>query len=128
MLVCQITDLRVKPRGALAYRVVDTAAYLRSCIAHILAQPQRPDVVVATGDLTDSAVAATSPSPAQPGRARPRARCRIAIPARAARLPPRLVARELGRGDPYGVHRRLRRALPVPLGRGPGRLTPPFRF
>ena len=64
MLVCQITDLRVKPRGALAYRVVDTAAYLRRCIAHILAQPQRPDVVVATGDLPDSAVAATSPSPA----------------------------------------------------------------
>jgi len=64
MLVCQITDLHVKPRGALAYRVVDTPAYLRRCIAHILAQPQRPDVVVATGDLTDSAVAATSPSPA----------------------------------------------------------------
>ncbi len=55
MLVCQITDLHIKPRGALAYRVVDTAAYLRNCIAHILAQPQRPDVVVATGDLTDSA-------------------------------------------------------------------------
>lgn len=54
MLICQITDLHIKARGALAYRVVDTAAYLRRCIAHILAQRQQPDIVVITGDLVDS--------------------------------------------------------------------------
>lgn len=54
MLICQITDLHIKSRGALAYRVVDTAAYLRRCVTHILAQKQRPDVTVITGDLVDS--------------------------------------------------------------------------
>jgi len=53
MLFCQISDLHVKAPGALAYRVVDTAASLRRCVAHILALPQRPHLVVATGDLTD---------------------------------------------------------------------------
>lgn len=42
MLLCQISDLNIKARNALAYRVVDTAAYLRRCVTHILALPQRP--------------------------------------------------------------------------------------
>lgn len=54
MLICQISDPHIKARGALAYRVVDTAAYLRRCVAAALALPQRVDVVVITGDLTDS--------------------------------------------------------------------------
>jgi len=54
MLICQISDLHIKAGNALAYRVVDTAAYLRRCVADILALPQRPDIVVVTGDLTDS--------------------------------------------------------------------------
>lgn len=53
MLICQISDLHIKTPGALAYRVVDTATYLRRCIAHILAQKQQPDIVVITGDLVD---------------------------------------------------------------------------
>jgi 3',5'-cyclic-AMP phosphodiesterase len=53
MLLCQISDLHIKTPGALSYRVVDTAASLRNCVAHILGLRQRPDAVVVTGDLTD---------------------------------------------------------------------------
>jgi 3',5'-cyclic AMP phosphodiesterase CpdA len=53
MLLCQISDLHIKPERKLAYRKVDTAAMLERCVARILALPQVPDVVVATGDLVD---------------------------------------------------------------------------
>ena len=53
MLICQISDLHVKAPGALSYGIVDTAAALRACVAHVLGLPQRPDLVFATGDLTD---------------------------------------------------------------------------
>lgn len=53
MLLCQISDLHIKVPGALSYRVVDTEGALRRCVDHILGLPQKPDVVVATGDLTD---------------------------------------------------------------------------
>jgi 3',5'-cyclic-AMP phosphodiesterase len=52
-LVAQVSDLHIKAAGKLSYRIVDTASMLRACIAHMLAQPQRPDVVVFTGDLVD---------------------------------------------------------------------------
>jgi 3',5'-cyclic AMP phosphodiesterase CpdA len=52
-LIAQISDMHIKTRGALSYRVVDTARHLRECIAHIQALKQQPDIVVATGDLTD---------------------------------------------------------------------------
>jgi Icc protein len=54
MIVCQVSDMHVKAGGKLSYGVVDTAAHMQRCIAHILALKQRPDVVVMTGDLTDS--------------------------------------------------------------------------
>lgn len=50
----QLTDLHIKQPGRLAYRRVDTAAYLSRCVAHILAQPVRPDAIVLTGDLVDA--------------------------------------------------------------------------
>src|SRR5215468_619425 len=53
MLICQISDLHVRPPGELAYRRVDTAAFVRRCVSHVLAQRPLPDVVVATGDLVD---------------------------------------------------------------------------
>jgi 3',5'-cyclic AMP phosphodiesterase CpdA len=53
MLLCQISDLHIKVPGSLSYGVVDTAQALRRCVEHILAMPQRPDAIVATGDLTD---------------------------------------------------------------------------
>jgi 3',5'-cyclic-AMP phosphodiesterase len=53
MLICQISDLHVRAPGELAYRRVDTAAFVRRCVSHILAQRPLPDVVVVTGDLVD---------------------------------------------------------------------------
>jgi len=54
LLVCQISDLHVKAPGQLSYRVVNCAAMLARCVEEILRLPQRPDLVVATGDLTDA--------------------------------------------------------------------------
>ena len=52
-LVCQISDLHVKLPGELSYRVVDCARMLAACVDEILRLPQRPDCVIATGDLVD---------------------------------------------------------------------------
>ncbi len=52
-LVAHITDLHIKAGGRLSYRMVDTASALHRCIDSLLAAPQRPDVVVITGDLVD---------------------------------------------------------------------------
>ena len=53
MILCQISDLHIKPERKLAYGVVDTATMLERCIAQIGRLPQRPDAVIATGDLVD---------------------------------------------------------------------------
>lgn len=53
MILCQITDLHIKRAGRLAYRRVDTAAYLSRCIERINALTPLPDAVVITGDLVD---------------------------------------------------------------------------
>src|SRR6516164_5899633 len=53
MLFCQISDLHVRAPGELSYRRVDTAAFIRRCVSHILAERPLPDVVVVTGDLVD---------------------------------------------------------------------------
>lgn len=55
MLIAQVTDPHIKPEGRLAYRRVDTAAYLATCIAHLNDLPSPPDLVLFTGDLTDAA-------------------------------------------------------------------------
>jgi 3',5'-cyclic AMP phosphodiesterase CpdA len=52
-LLAQISDLHIKARGELAYRVVDTAGMLRACVNHVLALQRRPDAVAITGDLAD---------------------------------------------------------------------------
>lgn len=52
-LLAQVSDLHIKTGGKRSYRIVDTAGMLRACIAHMLELPQRPDVVVFTGDLVD---------------------------------------------------------------------------
>ena len=54
MILCQISDLHIKPERRLAYGVVDTATMLERCVAHIGQLRQRPDAVIATGDLVDS--------------------------------------------------------------------------
>lgn len=53
MILCQISDLHIKPERRLAYGVVDTATMLERCVAHINQLAQRPDAVIATGDLVD---------------------------------------------------------------------------
>ena len=53
MLICQISDLHIKTPGKLSYGVVDTSGMLKRCVDHILALKQQPDILVATGDLTD---------------------------------------------------------------------------
>ncbi len=53
MLIAQITDFHVRFPGELAYRRVDTAAYLRRCVAQLMRLDPLPDIVLATGDLVD---------------------------------------------------------------------------
>src|SRR5258706_10499326 len=53
MLLAQITDLHVMPKGMLAYGKVDTAGMLRDAVAHLNRLEPRPDAVVITGDLAD---------------------------------------------------------------------------
>jgi 3',5'-cyclic-AMP phosphodiesterase len=52
-LACQISDLHIRLPGLLSYRRVDCAAMLARGVQEILGLPQRPDVVLATGDLVD---------------------------------------------------------------------------
>jgi 3',5'-cyclic-AMP phosphodiesterase len=53
MLIVQISDLHVAEPGASVRRFVDTNANLARAIAYIEAMRPRPDLVLATGDLTD---------------------------------------------------------------------------
>ncbi|MGN6651373.1 phosphodiesterase [Trinickia sp.] len=53
MLLAQISDLHIKRPGALAYRRVDTAAYLERCVERLNAIEPKLDAVVVTGDLVD---------------------------------------------------------------------------
>ena len=52
-LVAHVTDLHIKAGGKLSYRMVDTAGALHRWIDTLLALPQRPDLVIITGDLVD---------------------------------------------------------------------------
>lgn len=54
MLLAQISDLHIKPRGRLAYRKVDTALCLKTAVQSLLHLPQKPDAVIVTGDLVDA--------------------------------------------------------------------------
>lgn len=58
MIIAQITDTHLKAGRKLAYRKVDTASALEACVRHLQQLPQRPDVVLVTGDLGDLGVAA----------------------------------------------------------------------
>ena len=53
MLIAQITDCHIVPRGELLAGRVDTAATLTRALEHILAMSSRPDLVLATGDLVN---------------------------------------------------------------------------
>ena len=49
----QITDLHIRRPAQLAYGRVDTSSYVARTIESVRALRQRPDAVIATGDLTD---------------------------------------------------------------------------
>jgi len=53
MILAQISDLHIKAGRRYAYGVVDTATMLERCVRSILDLKQRPDAIVATGDLVD---------------------------------------------------------------------------
>jgi 3',5'-cyclic AMP phosphodiesterase CpdA len=54
VLIAQITDTHIKRGGELVYRRVDTLPMLEAAIAHLNRLDPPPDIVLATGDLTDS--------------------------------------------------------------------------
>ncbi|MBM3555126.1 MAG: phosphodiesterase [Alphaproteobacteria bacterium] len=53
MLIAQITDTHIRAQGELCYNRVDTAPYLERVVAALNALRPVPDLVIATGDLTD---------------------------------------------------------------------------
>jgi Icc protein len=53
VLIAQISDLHIKRPGECAYEMVETAAALERCIAHLNAFRPRPAFVVISGDLVD---------------------------------------------------------------------------
>jgi Icc protein len=52
--IAQISDLHIKPPGALAYGRVDTARALERCVAALNEFAPKPDLVVISGDLADT--------------------------------------------------------------------------
>ena len=57
LLIAQISDLHIKRPGELAYRRVDTAQALQLCVETLNVLQPRPDLVVISGDLADTAAA-----------------------------------------------------------------------
>jgi len=56
ILIAQISDLHITPPGVLAYGRVDTAAALIQAIETLNRHSPRPDLVVVSGDIADSAL------------------------------------------------------------------------
>lgn len=53
MLIAQISDLHLRASGELLQGRIDTVRALADCVAHVNQLTPRPDLVLATGDLTD---------------------------------------------------------------------------
>lgn len=53
LLIAQLSDPHVRPRGELYQGVVDSNAQFAAAIAHVNALDPRPDLVLLTGDLVD---------------------------------------------------------------------------
>ncbi len=58
LLIAQISDLHIKQPGERAYLQVDTASALTRCIKELNRLKPRPDLVVISGDLVDTPLAA----------------------------------------------------------------------
>ena len=57
MLIAQITDCHIRDHGGSFAKLVDTTETLRRVVDHLMALDPAPDVVLATGDLTDDGTA-----------------------------------------------------------------------
>jgi 3',5'-cyclic-AMP phosphodiesterase len=53
VLIAQLSDLHVRPSGALYHGVTDSNQALADAINHLLGLDRRPDLVLLTGDLVD---------------------------------------------------------------------------
>ena len=53
MLIAQISDCHIRDHDSAFGRLVDTSETLRRVVDHLLALEPAPDVILATGDLTD---------------------------------------------------------------------------
>lgn len=53
MHLVQLSDLHIRPEGALSFDRIDTAAYLARCIEAVHRLTPRPDLAVLSGDLVD---------------------------------------------------------------------------
>jgi len=53
MLIAQLSDLHVRPRGVLYQGVVDSNRMLSEAISHVHSLDRRPDLVLVTGDVVD---------------------------------------------------------------------------
>jgi Icc protein len=58
MLICQLTDLHVRPVGQVSNRVSETNMFAARAFQAVAAFRPRPDVVLITGDLTECGLAA----------------------------------------------------------------------
>ncbi len=61
MLIAQISDLHLRTDGSLLQDRIDTRQALENCIAHVNGLDPRPELVLATGDLVDLALAEDYP-------------------------------------------------------------------
>ena len=129
MLIAQISDLHVAPEDSYMRQFVDANELLRRAVEYLNTMTPRPDVVIATGDLTDHGTAdeyvmlardpgrargAAVPHPRQPRRAR-----RPALRDGHAALRHRAHVRLRRRGLPGPARRRSTRPRP---GRHDGEL------
>lgn len=57
MLIAQITDMHIVEAGTLLFGKVDTAGFLDRAVTYINGLEPAPDLILATGDLTDSGTA-----------------------------------------------------------------------
>lgn len=53
MLIAQISDIHLVPKGELAYEAADTANALGKVVNHIKGLSPTPDVLIVTGDIAD---------------------------------------------------------------------------
>src|ERR1700710_2124621 len=54
MLIAQLSDLHIRPRGELASRIIDTNMLVERALLTLAAMRPVPDVVVISGDITES--------------------------------------------------------------------------